>query len=155
MGLNPIAAVKGVKEAGEVTVDGTAATRYTGTVDLDAVMDQWERLSRSLPTTGAAQAVPQGRLTPEQRAQVKRTFGTPRFEAAVAGDDTIRRLVLSTRFTTPAASREAAGGITGGRIEYRLEYTDVGGETTITPPADAQPIADFARELERILARRG
>jgi hypothetical protein len=51
-------------------------------------MDQYERLSQSLPTTGAAQAVPQGRLTPQQRAQVKRTFGSPRFEAAIAKDDT-------------------------------------------------------------------
>ena len=118
-------------------------------------MDQYERLSQSLPTTGAAQAVPQGRLTPQQRAQVKRTFGSPRFEAAVAEDETVRRLVVTTAFTTPAVNREGAGGITGGRIEYRLEYTDVGKTATITPPAEPRPIGEFARELQRILARRG
>jgi len=155
VGLNPIAAVKDVKEAGEVTVDGVKATRYTGTIDLDRMMDQYERLSRSLPTAGAEQAVPQGRLTPEQRAQVKRTFGSPRFEAALAGDDTIRRLLVTSRFITPPANREAAGGITGGRIEYRLEYADVGGETSITAPKDTQPIGDFGRALQRILSRRG
>ena len=116
-------------------------------------MDQYERLSQSLPTTGAAQAVPQGRLTPQQRAQVKRTFGSPRFEAAVADDDTVRQLSLTSKFTTPAANRDSAGGITGGRIEYKIDYTAVGKPVTITPPTDTQPIADFANELQRILAK--
>ena len=73
----------------------------------------------------------------------------------MADDDTVRQLLVTTKFTTPAANREAAGGITGGRMEYRVEYTDVGEETTITPPTDTQPISDFARELRRILAQRG
>jgi hypothetical protein len=154
VGLDPLGAVKGVKQGGKVTVAGTKATTYTGAIDLEAAMDQYERLSQSLPTTGASAAVPQGRLTPEQRAQVKRTFGSPRFEAAVAEDDTVRRLVLTTTFTTPEVNREGAGGITGGRIEYRVEYSDVGEETTIVAPKDTQPIGDFARELQRILSRR-
>ena len=154
VGLDPLGAVKGVKKGAQVTVAGAKATSYTGAIDLDKAMDQYERLSQSLPTTGAAGAVPQGRLTPEQRAQVKRTFGSPRFEAAVAEDDTVRRLVLTTKFTTPAVNREGAGGITGGRIEYRVEYSDVGEETTIVAPKDTQPIGDFARELQRILSRR-
>jgi hypothetical protein len=153
IGFDPLTAIKDVKKAGTVTVAGAKATSYTGTVDLDGVMDQFERLSQSLPTTGAAAAVPQGRLTSEQRAQVKRTFGTPRFEAAVAKDNTVRRLVVTTKFTTPAANREGAGGITGGRIEYRVEYSDVGKAVTITPPTNTQPIADFARELQQILSR--
>jgi hypothetical protein len=152
--LNPLGAVKDVKEGGQVTVAGTKATSYTGAIDLDKAIDQYERLSQSLPTTGASAAVPQGSLTPEQRAQVKRTFGSPRFEAAVAEDQTVRRLVVTTRFTTPAVNREGAGGITGGRIEYRVEYSHVGEETTIVAPKDTQPIGDFARELQRILSRR-
>ena len=154
VGLNPLKAVRDVKQAAGRTVAGAKLDVYTGTVDADAVMDQYERLSQSLPTTGAAQAVPQGRLTPEQRAQVKRMFGSPRFEAGVADDDTVRHLLITSKFRTPAANRAEAGGITGGRIEDRVEYTDVGEAVTITPPADTQPIADFARELQRILARR-
>jgi hypothetical protein len=153
VGFNPLAAVKNVKQAGTRTVDGTKLTLYTGAIDLDAAMDQVARLSQSLPNTGAAQAVPQGRLTPQQRAQVKRTFGSPRFEAGVAGDDTVRQLSVTSKFTTPAANRADAGGITGGRLEYRVNYTDVGKAVTITPPTDTQPIADFARELQRVLAK--
>ena len=98
--------------------------------------------------------IPQGRLTAQQRGQVKRTLGSPRFEVGVAEDDTVRQLLITSRFTTPATNREAAGGITGGRMEYRVNYTAVGRTTTITPPTDTQPMSDFAREVQRILARR-
>ena len=155
VGLNPLAAVRDVKKAGDRDFDGEKLALYKGAIDLDAVMNQVERLSQGLPTTGAAQSIPGGRLTAQQRGQVKRTFGSPRFEVGVADDDTIRQILITTKFATPAANREAAGGITGGRMEYRVEYTDVGGETTITPPTDTEPIADFARELQRILASRG
>ena len=127
IGFNPLGAIKDVKKSGTRTLRRREARPSTrGAIDPDAVMDQYERLSQSLPTTGAAQAVPQGRLTPQQRAQVKRTFGSPRFEAAVADDDTVRQLSLTSKFTTPAANRDSAGGITGGRIEYRIDYTAVG-----------------------------
>ena len=39
-------------------------------------------------------------------------------------------------------------------MEYRVEYGDVGKAVAITPRADTQPIADFARELQRILSER-
>lgn len=67
----------------------------------------------------------------------------------------MRQLSLTSKFTTPATNRDAAGGITGGRIEYKIEYTAVGKAVTITPPTNTQPIADFTRELQRILAKRG
>ena len=155
VGLNPLAAVKDVKEAGERDFDGEKLALYKGAIDVDAVLDQIERLSQGLPTTGAAETIPGGRLTPQQRGQVKRMFGSPRFEVGVADDDTVRQMLITSTFTTPAANREAAGGITGGRIEYRVEYTDVGEETTITPPSDTQPLSDFAREMQRLLAKRG
>jgi hypothetical protein len=154
VGLNPLAAVRDVKQGGTRTVGGAKTTVYTGAIDMDVVMDQYERLSQSLPTTGATAAVPTGHLSAAQRVQVKRTFSSPRFEVAVADDDTIRQLNFSSKFTTPAANREAAGGITGGRIEYRLQYTDVGKATSITPPTNTQPIGDFARQLQKILASR-
>jgi hypothetical protein len=155
VGLNPLAAVRDVKDAGDRTFDGETLAVYKGAIDLDVLMDQVERLSQGLPTNGAAQTIPQGRLTAQQRGQVKRMFGSPRFEVGVADDDTVRQLLITSKFTTPAANREAAGGITGGRMEYRVNYTAVGKTTTITPPAKTQPMADFAREVQRILAKRG
>ena len=150
LGIDPLDAARDVREAGQVSVAGTDATRYRGRIDVDTLIRQYETLTR---TATAAGARPPVELTAEQRAQVKRTFGRPVFEAAVAEDDTIRRLVVSTRFTTPAANRAEAGGITGGRIEYRLEYSRVGEAVTITPPKDVQPIRDFAQELERLLGQ--
>ena len=72
----------------------------------------------------------------------------------MADDDTIRQLVVTSKFTTPEVNREAAGGITGGHMEYRVDYTAVGEKTTITPPTNTQPLSDFARQVQKILSQR-
>jgi hypothetical protein len=154
VGLNPLGAVRDVKAAGDRKFDGETLKVYKGDIDIDAVLDQIERLSQGLPTAGAAQTIPGGKLTPQQRGQVKRMFAQPSFEAGVADDDTIRQLVVTSKFTTPAANREAAGGITGGHMEYRVEYTKVGEDTTITPPTKTQPLSDFAQQVQEILSKR-
>jgi len=154
VGLDPLAAVTGVKEAGEGDVGGTKTTRYTGAIDVDRALEQVESFLRHLPAQATSgQGVPQLDLTPEQRDQVKRTFQSPRFEVDVADDDTIRRMVLTTRFATPAANQQAAAGITGGSIEYRVEYTGVGEDVTISPVEDARPIEEFNAALEREIAK--
>jgi hypothetical protein len=82
VGLNPLAAVRDVKDAGDRTFDGETLAVYKGAIDLDVLMDQVERLSQGLPTNGAAQTIPQGRLTAQQRGQVKRMFGSPASRSA-------------------------------------------------------------------------
>src|SRR5829696_3437245 len=154
IGLDPLAAATNVKASGEATVAGAKTTRYTGSIDVDKALDQIETFLRQLPqqSTGG-QRVPQLQLTPERRQQVKDTFQSPRFEVDVADDDTIRRIVLTTKFATPEANRQAAGGITGGSIEYRVEYSQVGEGVTISPVTGARPIEEFNAALQRELAK--
>ena len=154
VGLDPLAAVTGVKESGKATVAGTETTRYTGSIDVDKALDQIESFLRQLPqqSTGG-QRVPQLNLTPERRQQINDTFQSARFEIDVADDDTIRRILLTAKFVTPEANRQAAGGITGGTIEYRVEYAGVGDEVTISPVSGARPIEEFNAALERELAK--
>ena len=154
VGLDPLAAVTSVRNAGKATVAGAATTRYTGAIDVDRALDQVEKFLREVPRQSAGgQQIPQLQLTAEQRGQVKRTFKSPRFEADVASDDTLRRLVITTRFVTPETNRQAAGGITGGTIEYRVEYSDVGKQVTISPVSGARPIEEFNAALRRELAK--
>ena len=72
VGLDPLAAVTGVKESGEGEIGGTETTRYTGAIDVDRALEQVESFLRHMPTqsTGGG-PVPQLELTPERRAQVK------------------------------------------------------------------------------------
>ena len=154
LGIDPLEAVTDVKAAGEVEIGGTNTTRYTGSVDMDKALDQIESFLRHVPTqSSGGQAVPQMELTPERREQVKQTLKKPRFEAAIADDDTLRRLILIADFDTPQANQQAAGGITGGSIEYRVDYTDVGEEVKISPVEGARPIEEFNAALEREIAK--
>jgi hypothetical protein len=154
IGIDPLAALKEVRQRGSATVAGAPTTHYTGTVDMNKLLDQVQRFLRTVPRRPAAgQTLPQLELTPERRRQVAQTFGAPQVEVDVASDDTIRQVVVSTRFTTPVANRQAAAGITGGTIEYRLQYSDVGSEVSISPVKGARPIEEFAAALQRELTR--
>jgi hypothetical protein len=154
IGIDPLAALKDVRRRGSATVAGATTTHYVGTVEMDKLLDQVQRFLRTVPRQATAgQAPPPLELTPERRRQVAQTFAAPQVEVDVGNDDTIRQLVLSTRFTTSTANRQAAGGITGGTIEYRLQYTDVGSEVTIAPVKGARPISEFSAALQRELSR--
>lgn len=154
IGIDPLGALKEIRKRGTGTVAGETTTHYTGTVDMNKLLDQVQRFLSTVPREPAGgQALPQLELTPERRKQVAETFGVPTVEVDVADDDTLRQLVVATRFTTPVANREAASGITGGTIEYRVQYADVGSEVSISPVKGARPIEEFAAALQRELSR--
>ena len=149
IGVDPVAAIAALKPLGPATVAGAKVTRYAGTVDRDKLMDQVQRLLRGLPATPGTPA----ELTADQRTKLKTMFGTPRFELDVAADHTVRRLHVQLRFTTPVANRPAAGGITGGTIDYGVEYSALPSAPRIAPPPDPQPINDFLTALTHELSR--
>jgi len=155
LGIDPLDSVKTAEEAGESSVAGAATTRYRGTLDLAKALVDANRLLTSAPRqqSFAGQPVPQVELTPEKRKQITDSYDDPRFELDIAEDDTIRRLFLETRFKTTPEQQAAAGGVPGGRISYRVEYGNVNGAQKVTPPRGARPLAEFQRELNRLLSR--
>lgn len=156
IGIDPLGAIEQVEEAGAGTVAGATTTRYTGKLSSGMIADQVARLLgtvRAQQPAGGTQ-VPSLDLTPERRRDIERAFAAPSFTAEVAEDRTLRRIVVATRFTTPEANRAAAGGTTGGTLEYRAEYSDVGKTVAVTPPADAEPIQDFVAALQELVAKR-
>jgi hypothetical protein len=147
IGVDPVAAIADVREAGTGSVAGVKVTRYTGTADRDKLLDQFERLFQGLPS---APGVPT-ELTDVQRAKFKSMFAAPRFEVDVAGDRTIRRMVFTVRFKTPLENREASGGISGGSISYAVSYAPLTSSPKFAAPRHAEPIADFMTALEQQL----
>lgn len=157
LGVDPLAAVERVNKAAAGTVAGAKTTRYTGTLSTGKIADQVVGLLdtvRVQQPSGGAQVVPSLDLTPERRRDLERAFASPSFTVDIAEDRTLRRIVVATRFTTPEANRAAAGGTTGGTIEYRAEYSEVGKTVAVSPPADAEPIADFVTALQQLMAQR-
>jgi hypothetical protein len=149
LGIDPMATIADIRELGAGTIAGAKVTRYAGTVDRDKLLDQVERLLRNVP---AAPGLPAG-FTDEQRGRLKAEFSAPKFEIDVAEDHTVRRLTVDLRFTTPVANRKLAGGMTGGKISYRLQYSPLTGTPKISPPANPEPLTDFFTELQRQLAQ--
>ena len=85
VGLDPLAAVTDVKDAGEGEVGGTKTTRYTGAIDVDAALDQVESFLRHVPAQATSgQGVPQlrahaGAARPRPRAPSSRRASRSRW----------------------------------------------------------------------------
>ncbi len=157
LGVDPLGAIGTVKAAGSGAIGGTKTTHYTGTIDKSRMLDQVQRLLTNLsqsPVSIPGATVPQFEVTPEVRQKVDQIFKDPRFEVDVAPDHTVRRLAFSTRFATPEANRAAAGGVTGGTIGYKVQYTRVGEEPAIQPLAGARPLSEFLTALKQLAAKR-
>lgn len=152
LGIDPLDSVRTVEEGGTETVGGTETTAYTGTLDLAKLLVDANRLIGSVPAP-PGQAAPL-ELTPEVRRRVTSAYEEPRFRVNVAEDDTLRRFSVDTRFRVPPEQQAQAGGATGGKLSYSVEYTGVNGRQTITPPTGARPLEEFQRELERLLGER-
>jgi hypothetical protein len=156
LGIDPLDSVKSAEEAGKGSVAGTETTRYEGNLDLGKVLVDANRLlSRTPPQSFGGQPVPKVELTPEKRKQITDAYDDPRFELDIAEDDTIRRLSFETRFRTTPEQRAAAGGVPGGTIAYRVEYGNVNGAQRVSPPRGARPLAEFQRELNKLLSQQG
>jgi hypothetical protein len=149
IGVDPLKAVRELKEKGSSQVAGVKTTRYTGTVDREELFNQLERLFRGLPNPGGTPSV----ITPKQRAELESMFSAPSFEIDVAADHTVRRIRIVDRFRTLVANRKAAGGITGGTLSYEVTYAPVRSTPQIVPPAKAEPLADFVTALQQELVK--
>jgi hypothetical protein len=149
IGVDPLKAVRDLKEKGNGQVAGVKTTRYTGTVDREELFNQLERLFRGLPNPGGTPTA----ITPKQRAELESMFSAPTFEIDVAADHTVRRIFIVDRFRTLVANRAAAGGITGGTLSYEVTYAPVRSTPQIVPPAKAEPLADFVTALQQELVK--
>ncbi len=157
LGVDPLEAIGTVRAAGSATIGGTKTTHYSGTIDKSRMLDQVQRLLTNVgqsPVSIPGAALPQFEVTPEVRQRVNQIFRNPRFAVDVAPDHTVRRLAFSTRFATPAANRAAAGGVTGGTISYKVQYTHVGEAPAIQPLTGARPLSEFLTALQQIAAKK-
>jgi hypothetical protein len=87
-------------------------------------------------------------LTQDQIDQVSQVVKDPKFDIYVGKeDDKIRRLAVSVDFEIPSDARAQFQGAEGGTLSFSIDFAKVGEPKTITPPANAQPIADLQEQL--------
>jgi len=151
LGVDPKRWPASPKKAGAETVGGTETVHVTAKVDVPALLEDVDKLLGRADATGAVAAagaagkVP-SKLTGEQRAQIAKSIKSTRLDVYSGKDDGIvRRLTIRVTFDVPADVREAAGGLTTGRLDLDLVMSELNEKQRIAVPRLSRPLSDLTQ----------
>jgi hypothetical protein len=148
LGLDPRSWLKDAKEKGDEDVAGTSTTHIAGKLDVEKlVRDLNDFIKRSGRSLGAAGQVPR-QLSESDIQKVSDIVKDPNFDVYVAKDDhTVRRIAANVKLEVPEKDRAAAGGITGGNLNFSIELSKVNGDQRVVAPSRARPLSDLTKTL--------
>lgn len=141
------------EEEGDEEVAGVETTHVSGALDLTRVLDDLNSAVEQASELGGqlGQQAPPA-LTNEQQEQLEDIVDDPRFDAYIGkDDDRLHRLSADLEFEVPEDSREATGGLEGGRVSFSIEFANVGSPQPIAAPEDARPISELTQQLQGLL----
>lgn len=141
------------EEDGDEEVAGVETTHVSGKLDVTRVLDDLNTVVEQAAKLGgqAGQQAPP-KLTDEQKQQVEDVVEDPSFDGYVGKDDgKLRRLSADLEFGVPEESRDAVGGLEGGRISFSIEFAGIGAAKQIDAPDNARPIAELTQQLQGLL----
>lgn len=146
LGLDARAWITDAEVDGEEEIGGVATDHVTGRLDVEAAVDDLNGLLRD---SGGAigQGAPQ-QLRDEDVERLSEAVRDPSFDIYVGREDgLIRRLTVRVDVAVPEEDRADVGGVTAASLRFSLELDDVGGDQSVSAPANARPIADLTRQL--------
>jgi hypothetical protein len=134
-GIDPMDWVHGLEEDGEERVDGVPATKLSGTIDIEAILRDFDRLA-------GRQGIPDEALD-----QVDDVVDDVDFETWIDENDVWRRIRGETEFSVPEEERDSAGGLEGGSVSLDMSLDDPNEPVEIEGPGEARPIDELLRSL--------
>jgi hypothetical protein len=152
-GINAREWVVDAEEDGGEEVAGVETTHVSGKLDITRVLDDLNVVVEEAAKLGGqiGQEAPPA-LTEEQKDQIEDVVQDPTFDAYVGNDDdALHRLSADIDFEVPEESREALGGLDGGRISFSIEFANIGEAQPITAPDNPRPIAELTQQLQGLL----
>jgi hypothetical protein len=135
MGLHPRRWLDDLETEGDEDVAGEPTTKVTGTVDLNVLLRELNRLS------------PDARLPQSALRQIDEAVEEVRFEAWIGDDDIWRRVSAETEFEIPAALRDSAGGVSGGRLSFEMGLENPNEPVEVEGLGDGRPLDELLRRL--------
>ena len=147
LGLDPSEWIVDASVEGEEQIDGVATEHVSGTLDVEALVEDLNGLvKRSAGALGGGDSAQPLRRSDIE--QLSKTVENPSFDVYVGkDDDVVRRLSARIDVSVPDDDREDMGGITGGSIRLSAELRDVDGDQKVEPPSDSRPLSDLTSQL--------
>lgn len=145
LGLDPRSWIVDASVAGEEEIGGVQTRHVTGTLDVEAlVVDLNRLLETSAGAAGGQAPEPLGEADVERLAE---SVENPTFDVYVGEDDIVRRISTRLDVSVPEGERQDVGGVTGAAIRFSAELADVDGDQQIEAPRSSRPIAELTEQL--------
>lgn len=147
LGVDPRKWLIDPEVVGDEDVGGASTTHVSARIDVPKLLDDVNRAvaearQRNLPQ---AQSLPPS-ITPAQRQQVQEAIRNATFEFWTGKDDKVlRRLAVKIDFQVPAAERQGAGGVSGGRLVFDYQLSGLNQPQQVAAPANPQPFAELVQ----------
>jgi hypothetical protein len=146
-GVHPSDWLTGTRDEGTSKVGGVETDHVSAAVDVGKFLDDLNTLiqkagSTLSGTTGASA------LTPQEKQQIEKILGSPRFDVYVGkSDHVLRRLSAHIAFKIPKADQAQLSGLTDGTLSFSIEFSNVGQPQSISAPKSAKPLSDLTSKL--------
>jgi hypothetical protein len=135
------------KDEGDEEVAGVETTHVRAKVDVAKMLDDLNRLAERTGSTVPGAPQPP-KLTDSQQRDIEQAVDDPTLDVYVGKrDSTIHRLAANLSLDVPKEAQQQVGGITGGRISFSIEFSQIGRPQRIEGPRSARPIQELAQQL--------
>jgi hypothetical protein len=151
LGIQPNDWLKDPTNEGTETVGGTETIHIKGGVDINKMLDDFDRLLKQAGKLNLSQQQ-QSQLPKElpqsTRDQIEKSIEKAELDLYTGKDDKVLRKVHATiKFNVPEELRQQASGLKSGEIELSVEIADVNEDQTITAPKSAKPLSELQSQL--------
>lgn len=148
-GVDPRSWVKNGKDEGSEKIAGVETTHISADLDVPKMINDLNTLVEKSGDQLGGQLGPTPKpLTSEQKSKIDDVIGDPKFDVYVAKDDqTLRRLSTNVDFNVPESDRKDVGGLEKGKVNFSIEFADVGSPQTIKTPTNVKPIGQLVQQL--------
>jgi hypothetical protein len=152
LGIRPRNWLTNAKDEGTEDVGGVETIHVSGGVDIDKMLDDFDRLLKRAGDLNLSQQqlrqLPQG-IPNSTRKQIEDAVEDAKLDLYSGKDDKVlRKLAAKIKFNVPEALRQQAGGLKSGELDFTVTLTDVNEPQTIEAPKNAKPISELQRQLQ-------
>jgi hypothetical protein len=150
LGLDPRSWLDEAKDEGDADVAGVKTRHVSGTLDVAQVMENLNEFVKKGGSAigGATGQSPPKPLTQDEIQRIADVVKDPTFDIYVGKeDDIVRRVSGRIEIEVPKENRASVGGISGGTLEFSIEFRNVNGDQQIEAPAKARPLSDLTNSL--------
>ncbi|MFL5819266.1 MAG: hypothetical protein ACJ76S_01085 [Solirubrobacteraceae bacterium] len=153
LGVTPRTWLRDAKNEGSEDVAGTDTAHVSAKIDVPKMLGDLNRALAKVRAKGLPQAsqLPQS-ITPQQQKRISDAIRGATFDFWTGKDDKIlRRLVIKLNFRVPPSEQASARGVTGGRLAFDFQISDLNRPQQVSTPANPRPFNELGPAVRSLV----